>query len=138
MDSCDQLHMSGWQSAILHHICPNFSTNSFSYLTRLQAPLTSTTFCHFSDIASGRGSQGWEKAKSVGVMFSSDQGDFDVVLKQFKLNTLIPLLSEILGIKGNNCCFIYCVKRLSHWHAFVCQIWYDDRYCLILLFWCYS
>ena len=38
---------------------------------------------------------------------------FDVVLKQFKLKTLMPLLSEILVIMGNSCSFTNCMKKTN-------------------------
>ena len=38
--------------------------------------------------------------------------NFDVVMKQFKLNTLRLHLSKIHFNKGNNCCFNDCVKSL--------------------------
>ena len=38
--------------------------------------------------------------------------EFDVMLKQFKLNILMLLLSEIFVIKGNICWFPDCIKKI--------------------------
>ena len=58
----------------------------------------------------------------------------DVLFKQFKLNILIQVLSEIQWNKGNNCCFTDCIKKLQGWHVFrhlwinSVQTCYDSRY----------
>ena len=38
---------------------------------------------------------------------------FDVVMKQFRGNILMLLLSKISQNKGNNCCFADCVKNIN-------------------------
>ena len=46
---------------------------------------------------------------------------YDLAMTQFKLNILRQLLTEIYGIKGNNCCFTDCIKKKKkklRWHAF--------------------
>ena len=56
--------------------------------------------------------------------------DNDVMFKQFKLNILVLLLSEIYWMRGSNCCFTDCIKNwmLSCiWtfiiHLFKCLQW---------------
>ena len=77
----------------------------------------------FTDL--NQGSQGKHKAKPVGFIFPHTfhmiKMRYDLAMTQFKLNILRQLLTEIYGIKGNNCCFTDCIKQKTkklRWHAF--------------------
>ena len=65
---------------------------------------------------------GQQKAKPVDFIFSHTfhliRMNFDVMLKQFKLNVLLILLSEINVVKGVNGCLYWLHQKLQDWHAF--------------------
>ena len=75
-----------------------------SCLPCLQAPLTSTIYCHFSVLDLSWASQGQRKAKPLGFIFFYTfqfiRMKFDVDMKQFKLNILRLLLSKIITNKS--------------------------------------
>ena len=54
------------------------------------------------------------------------------VMKQFKLNIQILLLSEVCVIVGNKRSFTDCVKKLCrasrHLETSLLQTWHDDHY----------
>ena len=70
-----------------------------SYLPCLKARLTSTILYCFTDLDVAWGSQAQRNAKLLGFIFSHTfhliKMEFDVVMKQFKLNILRLLLSKI-------------------------------------------
>ena len=110
----------GWQACRLAlqniYIGHNLSTK-FCHACRV--PLTSTInnfYATVSDLDHGWGSQGQRKANSVGFIFLHTfqlmRMKFDVVQKQFRLNVLILILSEVRWIKGNNFCLTHCMKNL--------------------------
>ena len=47
--------------------------------------------------------------------FQVTRMEFDVVLKQFRLDNLILVFNEIYGNKGNNCCLADCINYESVW-----------------------
>ena len=69
-------------------------------------------FLSLSDLDCGWGSEGQQKAKHFGFIFSHTfhliRVEFAVVLKKIKLNFLVLLLIEVYLMKGNNCCFTDC------------------------------
>ena len=88
--------------------------------------------------------QAQHEAKSIGFIFSHTfhliRMKFDVVLKQFKMNFMSLLLSNIcvLGVhKGNSCYFIDYSKQnllLACIQMFTNQTLYYDRYCCTVYF----
>ena len=79
-----------------------------------------------------------QKEKPVGLIFSLTfhlvRMEFDVMIKQFKLNIMRLFLSEIYWKKGMNCCF-YCLHQKTQcWHAQrhlyinLIEAWHNDRY----------
>ena len=77
------------------------------YQQAIPAPLLpfDTTF---SDLNVGWGSQGQLKVKAFGFIFSHTfyliQMEYDLMLKQFKLNIWYHVLREFCWIRGSNCC----------------------------------
>ena len=59
---------------------------------------------------------------------------FGTDLWQFKLNSLIFIVSKVFGMKGTKYCFTDCVQTIELWHAFgrlrtdLVQAWFDDRH----------
>ena len=68
----------------------------------------------FNDLDLAWGSQGYHKAKPIALIFAHRfhliRMTFVVVMKRFKLNILRLRLNKIYWNKGNNCCFIDCMK----------------------------
>ena len=92
------------------------------------------------------GSEDQSKTNPIGFIFSPTFHvirTFDVVMKQFRLNSLGLLLSHICWKKGNKCCFPDYVKQIFNvgmrldvyeWIWFKLDMMIDDRYCCTLHF----
>ena len=92
-----------WQKLERWTLHANFSTKDISYMPCLWARFASTRllpfYTTFTDLDLASGSQGKHKANPLGFIFSHTfqliRMKVSMVLKQFKLNTLILYLGEI-------------------------------------------
>ena len=96
----------------------NFNVGHYTQTVEPNLLIGTIDFYHFMPLTDHAwGSQGQHEAKPIGVFFSHSFDligmNFDVVMKQLKLNILRLLLSRMYWNKGNNCCLLTTFNKKS-------------------------
>ena len=106
---CKYLNVRHYTQTVL----PNFCHTSHAYRHHWLPPF----YADFTDVDLAWGSQGQLEAKAIGLIFLHPfhliRINFEVVMKQFKVNVLRLLLIESYWNKGNTCCFTDCIKNCN-------------------------